>query len=154
GLHMGNDSTIMCQKFGEVMGLFAYGHPFLDGNGRTMLLVHIELCHRAGFSIAWQKTNKIDYLTALSQEIDTPSQGILDAYLLQFKHPQKVDRAAWEVNISTIQGLDGFDDNNQIDGDLSDPMIAEKYKKFEEQRGYTYTDAASSTLKSKPKIRE
>ncbi|WP_414702949.1 hypothetical protein [Polaromonas sp. UBA4122] len=24
------------------MGLFEYGHPFLDGNGRTILLVHLD----------------------------------------------------------------------------------------------------------------
>jgi fido (protein-threonine AMPylation protein) len=30
----------------KVMGLFAYGHPFLDGNGRTMLIIHSELCRR------------------------------------------------------------------------------------------------------------
>lgn len=39
----------MRQHPGEVMGVFAYGHPFLDGNGRTMLIIHNELCHRAGF---------------------------------------------------------------------------------------------------------
>ena len=39
-----------------IMGLFAYGHPFLDGNGRTMLLVHAELCRRAGMSVDWTRT--------------------------------------------------------------------------------------------------
>ncbi|WP_226981161.1 Fic family protein [Vibrio litoralis] len=28
------------------MGFFAYGHPFIDGNGRIMLIIHNELCHR------------------------------------------------------------------------------------------------------------
>jgi cell filamentation protein len=66
GLRLGQDAVTMSQKPGEVMGLFAYGHPFLDGNGRTMLLVHMELCHRAGFSIAWQKSDKVQYLSALN----------------------------------------------------------------------------------------
>jgi cell filamentation protein len=73
----------MAAKPGEVMGFFAYGHPFLDG--RTMLLVHVELCHRAGFSIEWHRTNKTHYLAAL---------GILDRYLLQFKG-RRQKRSAW-----------------------------------------------------------
>lgn len=137
GLRIGSDKNLMNKKLGEVMGLFAYAHPFLDGNGRTMLLFHIELSHRAGFSIAWASTNKVDYLNALSEEINKPGQGILDAYLLKFKGPQ-LARNKWGEEILSINGLDGLDNNNQIDGDLSDPEVAEKYRKFEEQRGYTY----------------
>lgn len=74
-LNLGHNKKTMTQKPGEVMGLLAFGHPFLDGNGRTMLLVHMELCHRAGFSIAWQRTNKSDYLNALTGEIESPGNG-------------------------------------------------------------------------------
>lgn len=137
GLRLGQDVETMAKNPGEIMGLFAYGHPFLDGNGRTMLPVHIELCHRAGFSIAWHKTNKVDYLSALSKEIETPGQGFLDTYLLQFKGPM-LDRSAWGADILGMKGLDGLDDVNQIDGDLSDPAVAEKYRKLEERRGYSY----------------
>ena len=136
GLRMGKDKTIMNKKPGEIMGLFAYGHSFLDGNGRTMLLVHIELCHRAGFFIDWSKTDKSDYLTALSQEIEMPGKGTLDSYLLQFKSP-KMNRDDLRSAISSINGLNGLDKNNQVDGSISDPAIAEKYKKFEQQRSYT-----------------
>jgi cell filamentation protein len=66
------------------MGWFAYGHPFLDGNGRTMLIIHSELCHRADFCIEWQRTRKTDYLTALSAEISSPGKGHLDRYLNLF----------------------------------------------------------------------
>jgi len=137
GLSLGQDPALMAKNPGEVMGLFAYGHPFLDGNGRTMLLVHIELCHRASFSIAWHKTNKMEYLSALSKEIETPGRGILDAYLLQFKGPV-ARRNAWGADILEMKGLDGLEDVNQIDGDLSDPAVTEKYRKLEEKRGYTY----------------
>ncbi|MDR0810509.1 MAG: Fic family protein [Gemmobacter sp.] len=41
---------------GAVMGYFVDGHPFLDGNGRTLMLVFGELCFRHGFSIAWERT--------------------------------------------------------------------------------------------------
>ena len=142
GLRLGQDAAVMVKKPGEVMGLFAYGHPFLDGNGRTMLLVHMELCHRAGFSIEWHKTNKADYLAALSQEINSPGNGILDGYLLEFKKP-RLARDAWGSSILNMTGLDGLDSRNQIDGDLSDPAVAEKYKQLEAQRGYTYAIAPS-----------
>ncbi len=41
------------QKPGEVMGLLCFAHPFLDGNGRSILLFYMELsyravCHRLG----------------------------------------------------------------------------------------------------------
>lgn len=142
GLRIGQDETVMNQKPGEVMGLFAYGHPFLDGNGRTMLLVHMELCHRAGFSLAWQNTKKADYLDALTEEINRPGKGVLDFYLLQFKEPQ-LNRGAWGVKILALKGLDGLDEANQVDGDLTDPAVAEKYKKLEEKRGYAYASAQS-----------
>ncbi len=33
------------------MGLLASSHPFLDGNGRTILLVFMELAFRAGLPL-------------------------------------------------------------------------------------------------------
>jgi len=119
------------------MGLFAYGHPFLDGNGRAMLLVHLELAYRAGFSIAWVDTNKANYLAALSEEIKKPGVGILDAYLLQFKRG-RLKRSEWGKGVLSIKGLDGMDEDNQIDGDLADTAVEKKYREFEHQRGYAY----------------
>lgn len=139
GLRLGQNHETMRQKPGEVMGLFAYGHPFLDGNGRAMLLVHMELCHRAGFAIDWASTNKTDYLHALTQEIESPGRGILDTYLIQHMGPQAA-RDAWDESLSTIRGLDGLDTANQLEGDPSDPVVAEKYRRFEEQRGYAYVE--------------
>lgn len=138
GLELAQQPGVMARKPGEVMGLFAYGHPFLDGNGRTMLLVHLELCHRAGFSIDWACTEKGAYLEALSQEIAAPGRGILDAHLLQFKGP-KLERGSWGDSILSMRGLDGLDDSNEIDGDLSDPAMAEKYRQLEARRGYAYS---------------
>ncbi|QFT29444.1 Adenosine monophosphate-protein transferase VbhT [Labrenzia sp. THAF82] len=50
-LQQGNDVSSMRVRPGEVMGHLAYAHPFLDGNGRTIMTVHSELCRRAGFHI-------------------------------------------------------------------------------------------------------
>jgi cell filamentation protein len=137
GLRIGQEVELMTKKPGEVMGLFAYGHPFLDGNGRTMLLVHLELIYRAGFSITWADTNKAHYLTALSNEIDNPGLGILDTYLLKFKS-DRLERNEWGKKILSIKGLDGLDADNQIIGNLTDPVVAEKYRQFVQQRGYSY----------------
>ena len=146
GLRIGQIREAITSKPGEVMGLFAYGHPFLDGNGRTMLIVHSELCYRAGFSIDWSKTTKADYLDALSKEIKNPTPGILDSYLLPFK-TDRLGRHDWGKNFFAIKGLDGMDieQENHVEGDLSDAVVMEKYRKFEQQRGYTYTSHTQET---------
>ena len=139
GLRLGHDAQTMQLHPGEVMGLFAFGHPFLDGNGRIMLLVHAELCQRAGFSILWQHTSKSDYLAALTQEIASPGQGILDRYLLQFIGPAQVS-GAWLSTVVTLKGLDGSSAQDEIAGSFGDPAIAAQYKQFEAQRGYKIKD--------------
>jgi cell filamentation protein len=45
-LERGQDKAFMAEKPGEVMGYLAFGHPFLDGNGRTIMLIHAELAPR------------------------------------------------------------------------------------------------------------
>lgn len=65
----GQDKKAMAAKPGEIMGYFTYGHPFLDGNGRTIMVVHGVLAQRAGFSIDWAATGKADYLATLTQEL-------------------------------------------------------------------------------------
>lgn len=130
GLRMAQEPSVLARKPGEVMGLFAYGHPFLDGNGRTMLLLHMELCYRAGFSIQWELTRKNDYLQALSLEIDTPGKGILDEYLLQFKGP-KIAHDSWGVKILGMKGLDGLDRHIHLEGELPDPMTPVKQQQLE-----------------------
>lgn len=109
---------------GEVMGALALAHPFLDGNGRTILLIYTELCHRAGFSINWSHTTKDDYLAALSAEILDPSKQLLDAYLRPHV-VEAVSRKDWPALIGGIQGLDGLDKEDlvyqKIDG--SEPKL-------------------------------
>ena len=65
---------------GEVFGLLAYAHPFLDGNGRSLMTVHAELSRRAGIHIVWQHIEKGDFLRALTGELERPGQ-ILDGFL-------------------------------------------------------------------------
>lgn len=133
-------SGAMRRSLGEVMGLFAYGHPFLDGNGRTMLIVHSELCDRAGFSVNWSDTSKADYLAALSREIDSPKDHALDQYLSRFVGA-KIPRERWFESIAAIDGLDGagarasVDAADVVDGDYGDAKIAARHKTYEARRG-------------------
>jgi cell filamentation protein len=135
GLRIGQSKARMRQSPGLVMGLFAYGHPFLDGNGRTMLVVHAELCWRAGFSVDWRRTAKTDYLRALSDEIAAPGKGILDGYLLRFTGP-RTDRGNWSGIAATLPGLDGRGAQDTVEGDFGDAAVADKYERFDQQRGY------------------
>ena len=135
GLRIARDKQRLRQRPGEVMGLFAYAHPFLDGNGRTMLVVHSELCHRAGFSIEWQRTRKLDYLSALSAEIASPGRGILDHYLLPFVDDRK-ERPWWGGAIGALPGLDGQSIEDTVEGDYKNVDVSQKYREFIERRAY------------------
>lgn len=106
GLSMGNNRRTMNTQPGTVMGSFAWGHPFLDGNGRTMLLVHSERCHRAGISIDWAATRKSAYLEALTNELLTPKHQPLDAYLRPFVAPAS-GKGSLLDQLLALPGLDG-----------------------------------------------
>lgn len=83
----GQDQEFMRSKPGVIMGYLAYAHPFLGGNGRTIMVVHAVMSQRAGFRIDWATTEKAGYLAALTEELDEPDRGYLDRYLLPFIHP-------------------------------------------------------------------
>ena len=63
------------------MGSLAHAHPFLDGNGRTIMIVHMVLAARAGISIDWLQSDKAAWLEALTKEVHLPGDGHLDVYL-------------------------------------------------------------------------
>lgn len=147
GLRIGSDKRLLRQRPGEVMGLFAYGHPFLDGNGRTMLVVHSELCHRAGFCIEWHRTKKSDYLTSLSAEIATPGKGILDKYLLQFVGENQ-EREAWGGMIGGLPGLDGKGTDDAVAGNYKDAEVSQQYREFERRREYPIDPPAGNSTGS------
>lgn len=114
GLSMGNNPRTMNTQPGTVMGAFAWGHPFLDGNGRTMLLVHSELCHRAGISINWAATRKSAYLQALTNELLTPQHQPLDVYLRPFVAPAS-GKGSLLDQLLALPGLDGRSGGAEID---------------------------------------
>jgi cell filamentation protein len=111
-LRHGQDRTFMAAKPGEIMGYLAYGHPFLDGNWRTMMPVHAVLAQRAGFRIDWAATVRADYESALMQELDDPGNSHLDRYLSRFiRDPVADDQLVNEI-VRAIDP-DGNDDEAQ-----------------------------------------
>ena len=70
-LTRGQDKEFMKAKPGEVIGYLAYAHPFLDGNGRAIMVIYAILSLRAGFSIDWATTDKADYLFAQTKELNS-----------------------------------------------------------------------------------
>ena len=137
-LARGQDKTVMASRPGEVMGYLAYGHPFLDGNGRTIMTVHTELAQRAGISIDWARTDKVDYLQALTRELDEPGKGQLDTYLKPFiRTSVGHDRLAGHV--SGVTGLAGPatlpDAAKEVLGRFSDPAVSARYRLQQQRRG-------------------
>ncbi|MDQ0654849.1 Fic/DOC family protein [Pseudomonas cedrina] len=114
---------------GDVMGQLAFAHPFLDGNGRTILLVFMELCYRSKFAIEWSRTNKDDYLRALSAEIRTPFKGHLNDYLKPFV-VEIAHRDEWPAMIGGIKGLDGLDKEGITYESLDNPEIQQIYNSY------------------------
>lgn len=128
-LHLANDKKRFRERPGEVMGLLAFAHPFLDGNGRTILLVFMELAFRAGFTINWSQTTKNDYLRAFSDEIGEPSKRHLDCYLRPFV-VDIASRDAWPDIIGGIKGLDGLDKENISYESLDNPEVQKIYMTY------------------------
>lgn len=111
-----------------------------------MLVVHSELCHRAGFCIEWHRTSKSDYLTALSTEIATPGKGILDAYLLPFVGENQ-EREAWGGMLGGLPGLDGKGGgaDDAVAGNYTDAEVSRQYREFERRRGYHIDPSADNS---------
>jgi cell filamentation protein len=130
-LAKGQNKDFMRQKPGEVMGYLAFAHPFLDGNGRAIMVVHSVLAQRAGISIDWASTDKNAYLNGLTQEIDNPGKGLLDNYLKQFVRTAVTqDRLVGRVK--DIPGLSGRAseqaDGDTVLGNVSEPAVQERYQ--------------------------
>ena len=72
GLGRARDPDVLRLRPGEILGYLAYGHPFLEGNGRTLLAVHVDLCARAGFHVDWRKIGRGEFLEGLTRELEQP----------------------------------------------------------------------------------
>jgi cell filamentation protein len=118
-LDQARDLNIMREKPGYVMGSLAHAHPFLDGNGRTMMLLHTEMAYRAGISIDWVKTDKMTYLKALTMELDDPRNGYLDSYLKPFIS-SVIDRQQSVSVLKSLKGLGSIVANKDVESQSLD----------------------------------
>ena len=151
-LRLGQDKAIMASRPGEVMGYLAYGHPFLDGNGRTIMTVHAALAQRAGISIDWASTDKTAYLTALTAEIDEPGRFHLDTYLKPFVRPS-LGHDLLAGNIAQIAGLDGRSapaEPSVVLGRFSEPKVQTRYQLQQNRRQRTAPKPAQSEAVAQP----
>lgn len=135
GLHLGQNKESMIARPGEVMGYLAFGHPFLDGNGRTIMTVHSILAQRAGFSINWSATDKTSYLNALTNELERPGKSILDNYLAPFIGGA-VAYGKLAAQIASAPGLDGRveAEADEILGNSNDPAVKAQYQQMLHKR--------------------
>jgi cell filamentation protein len=74
-LHQGQDKSYLRAHPGEVFGQLAHAHPFLEGNGRTILTVYADLSRRADFHVAWEQMDKDVFLKTLTSELLNPGKG-------------------------------------------------------------------------------
>lgn len=135
-LRKGQETDYLRAHPGEIMGYLAFSHPFLDGNGRTILTVFSVMAQRAGFSVEWSATDKDAYLEALTKEIETPSKGHLDRYLRKFmRGPVALEKLAAQV--VKVPGLDGrapAHDENEVVGNIDAPEVKAQYRAMVSRR--------------------
>jgi cell filamentation protein len=84
GLNLGQDVKYLRAHPGEIFGFLAHSHPFLEGNGRTILTMFAELTRRAGFHVRWEEIGKKEFLDTLTDELLRPSKGTMDQLVLQY----------------------------------------------------------------------
>jgi cell filamentation protein len=84
GLSLGQDVRYIRAHPGEIFGFLAHSHPFLEGNGRTILTMFAELTRRAGFHVRWEEIGKKEFLDTLTDELLRPSKGTMDHLVLQY----------------------------------------------------------------------
>lgn len=87
-LHRASDSHDLREHPGEIFGYFAHAHPFLEGNGRTILTVFTELCRRSGFYVRWDQIAKKIFLETLTDELQHPGSG-MDGLVKTYMHDGK-----------------------------------------------------------------
>jgi cell filamentation protein len=115
---------------GEIIGYLAFGHPFLDGNGRTIVTLFAVMAQRAGFSIDWSAVNKDVYLSTLTKEIENPSKGYLDNYLRPLiRNPIALEGlAAQAIRAPGLDGRAPAGDENEVLGNISAAEVRKQYE--------------------------
>lgn len=99
-LALGLKPDAMRERPGEVFGRLAHAHPFLDGNGRTLLTIHADLARRAGVHFDWSAVTRPDFLRALSADLRAPGTALDDLLRPAFRvGPLPTARAAAALEV-------------------------------------------------------
>jgi cell filamentation protein len=83
-LRLGHDTSYLQTHPGEVFGYLAHAHPFLEGNGRTILTIFAELSRRSGFHVEWEAIDKAEFLDTLTRELLQPGKAMMDQLVLPY----------------------------------------------------------------------
>jgi cell filamentation protein len=101
-LLLGQDKRYFRLHPGEVFAYLAHAHPFLEGNGRTILTVFADLSRRAGFHVEWDAIDKDEFLDTLTHELLEPDKSIMDALVLPYTRDGalSVDKTARRLRVN------------------------------------------------------
>jgi cell filamentation protein len=100
-LQHGQDVEYLRARPGEVFGYLAHAHPFLEGNGRTILTIFAELTRRAGFHVTWEEIDKEQFLQTLTSELLQPGKGVMDRLVLPYVQDGVLteEMTAWRLRV-------------------------------------------------------
>jgi cell filamentation protein len=119
-LKLGQDKTYLREHPGEVFGYLAHAHPFLEGNGRTILTIYSELSRRSGFHVEWEAIDKKQFLETLTQELLNPGKSIMDKLVVSYVRPGvlslDVTASRLRVNFKGEQGVSPADSKTGDEG--------------------------------------
>lgn len=101
-LLLGQDKAYFRDHPGEVFAYLAHAHPFLEGNGRTILTVFADLSRRAGFHVEWDAIDKDEFLKTLTRELLEPDKSIMDTLVLPYTREGvlSVDKTARRLRVN------------------------------------------------------
>jgi cell filamentation protein len=132
-LTLGSDPKTMRARSGEVMGFLAHGHPFLDGNGRTIMVIHAVLGAARGLQYRLGRDRQECLSGRPDQGTRRSLQGLLDAYLEPYVRAPVPNLA---VHLAATKGLDGVTlGADTVQGRNDDPAVQAKYEQQRIKRG-------------------
>jgi cell filamentation protein len=101
-LNLGQDKNYLREHPGEVFDYLTHAHPFLEGNGRTILTIYSELSRRAGFHVEWEAIDKTQFLEKLTLELLNPGKSIMDELVIPYVRPGglSVDLSASRLRVN------------------------------------------------------
>jgi cell filamentation protein len=114
-LLLGQDKAYLRDHPGEVFAYLAHAHPFLEGNGRTILTVFADLSRRASFHVEWDAIDKEEFLKTLTRELLEPDKSIMDTLVLPYTREGvlSVDKTAGRL----LANFKGHQDETASDPD-------------------------------------